>query len=339
MNRIQEVVSSILIHSISAPAPSGGFLLHVTLLGLVIGVVSFVSLAAAARWRPGHRQLQLALSAVSGLMLGIAFFHLLPHALEGGAGAGEAAGAGDGAGLDGVMLAALAGFLAMFLLERFVCYHHHDLPEPGSAREHSHSHSHPSGHDCCGAGGGSGAPSGTHKLTWVGALTGLSLHALLEGVALGSAATAALSGDTWMLIPWGAFLVIVAHKPFDSLTLGTLLGAAGVSAGKRRTVNLCFALAPLAGALLTVLGLAQSASPEALSLALAFSAGTFICISCSDLLPELHFHSHDRLRLSAALVLGLAVAWGLARMEHDGHDHSLVPGAGAVDHSDHSHHD
>ena len=43
--------------------------------------------------------------------------------------------------------------------------------------------------------------------------------------------------------------------------------------------------------------------------ALAFSAGTFLCVSLSDLLPELQFHQHDRFKLSAALLLGLGLAF------------------------------
>ena len=45
-----------------------------------------------------------------------------------------------------------------------------------------------------------------------------------------------------------------------------------------------------------------------LGYALAFCAGSFLCIASSDLLPELQFHSHDRLKLSAALLPGLTVA-------------------------------
>ena len=45
--------------------------------------------------------------------------------------------------------------------------------------------------------------------------------------------------------------------------------------------------------------------------ALAFSAGLFLCIALSDLLPEVAFHSHDRGKLSAALLLGVAVAIGV----------------------------
>ena len=51
------------------------------------------------------------------------------------------------------------------------------------------------------------------------------------------------------------------------------------------------------------------------SAALAFSAGVFISIALSDLLPEVQFHSHDRLKLSAALLAGALVAWGIGFAE------------------------
>ena len=51
------------------------------------------------------------------------------------------------------------------------------------------------------------------------------------------------------------------------------------------------------------------------AIALAFSAGTFLCIALSDLLPELQFHSHDRLPLSAALLTGFALMAGAALAE------------------------
>ena len=56
--------------------------------------------------------------------------------------------------------------------------------------------------------------------------------------------------------------------------------------------------------------------------ALAFSAGTFLCISLSDLLPELQFHSHDRVKLSVSLLAGVILAWGIVFLEESGHEHS-----------------
>jgi zinc and cadmium transporter len=83
-----------------------------------------------------------------------------------------------------------------------------------------------------------------------------------------------------------------------------------------------FSLAIPVGALLFYFGLMSDSAgtPTAtqqwyVACALAFSAGTFLCISLSDLLPELHFHHHDRVKLSVALLLGLAVAHAAAWME------------------------
>jgi len=54
---------------------------------------------------------------------------------------------------------------------------------------------------------------------------------------------------------------------------------------------------------------------------LAFSAGTFLAIALTDLLPELHFHAHDRHKLSFALLFGLLVMWLTSLIGH-GDSHS-----------------
>ena len=54
--------------------------------------------------------------------------------------------------------------------------------------------------------------------------------------------------------------------------------------------------------------------------ALAFSAGVFLCISLSDLLPEVQFHSHDMWMLSGALLTGVGLA-GLIGFAERGHTH------------------
>jgi zinc and cadmium transporter len=49
--------------------------------------------------------------------------------------------------------------------------------------------------------------------------------------------------------------------------------------------------------------------------ALGFSAGAFICIALADLLPEVQFHSHDRLKLTASFAVGLMIALALGVLE------------------------
>jgi zinc and cadmium transporter len=169
------------------------------------------------------------------------------------------------------------------------------------------------------------AASHGHELTWTGAAIGLSLHSLMAGVALAASVEAGRSHEAGGVV-WtaglGTFLAIFLHKPFDSLTLGALMAMGGRSTRSRHLVNIGFGLMVPLGAGLFYAG-AGALGGDASGLvcgALAFSAGTFLCISLSDLLPELQFHQHDRLKLSAALLLGLAVAWGSARVEAHYHD-------------------
>ena len=87
-------------------------------------------------------------------------------------------------------------------------------------------------------------------------------------------------------------------------------------------VNLGFALMCPLGAALFVLGMQRFSSVQAdlIGCALAFSAGVFLCISLGDLLPEMEFHSHNRLPLTIALLAGIALAWGIGFLEPE-HSH------------------
>jgi len=163
--------------------------------------------------------------------------------------------------------------------------------------------------------------------------TGLALHTFVDGLALGASVEAdAAHGGGW-LVGVGTFLAIFLHIPLDSISITSLMAASGYRPLARTIVNISFAsLCPL-GAALFVLGVQQLAGrqEQVVGSALAFSAGVFLCIALSDLLPEMEFHSHNRLRLTAALLVGVAVAWGIGYLEpahvhshhnHGGHAHS-----------------
>ena len=288
---------------------------------LVIYCVLILLASLAGGWIPlfvrlTHRRMQLAVSLVAGVMLGVGVLHLLPHALL------EAPGR-----LDAVFTWALVGFLAMFFIERFFCFHHHDVPhadgDEGSTREHHHGE----GGVACSAMDGE-----AHRLNWTGAAIGLTLHTVIAGIALAASVEAESSaGHVAALAGLGTFLVIFLHKPFDAMTITTLMTVGEWSKTARHAVNAAFALMIPVGVLLFHLGLAQAhAESNVVAYALAFSAGTFLCISTSDLLPELQFHRHDRLALSAALLLGLSFAWVIGIIETQGHghgDHEHAPAA------------
>lgn len=256
-----------------------------------------------------HRWMECAVSLVAGVMLGVALLHFLPHAL---AESSELA-ANDPNRYVAPLLWLLVGFLAMFFVERFFCFHHHDVPEQAGhdhenedhAEEfecHQHDHAH-SDH--------------THDVTWSGAALGLTLHSVLAGIALAASTYHSTTGEP--LAGLGAFLAILLHKPFDSMTIAMLMAKNGWSATARCVVNALFSLTIPLGALLFYLGVATDQGATGAAPALAFSAGVFLCISMSDLLPELQFHHHDRGKLSAALLLGLVLAYAACRLEYHVH--------------------
>ncbi|MEM7624748.1 MAG: ZIP family metal transporter [Planctomycetota bacterium] len=285
-----------------------------------------------------HTRLQLAISLTAGFMFGVAVLHMVPHAIE-----------TPGVTASGAMIWVLVGFLFMFFIERFFSFHTHevaelddggkvltsaeDLPEHDHnehARHHDHAHPH----------GMVGETPG-NKLSWTGAAIGMTLHSVIAGVALASAVASESSGAghhaTAALAGLAVFLVVVLHKPLDALTVITLTASAGFAKPTRHLINGLFALAVPLGVGLFGLGLNQTALAESGTLighALAFSAGTFLCIALSDLLPELHFHSHDRGKLSTALLVGVTLAFVMATAEHSMHDHDDGHGHG---HGNHSH--
>ncbi len=335
---------------LAAPSPRRRTMTPTVTLAVFCAAIVAASLLGGAVplvVRLTHRRLQFGLSFVSGVMLGVALFHMLPHALmarmESSAG-GDAHGHGM---FDPLMLAVAAGFVGMFFLERFAHFHQHEVPEPPcddpghGAPGHEHAHGAGHGHGCS---HGAGHGGGVGRLTWAGAAVGMGLHSLLEGVALAASVSAFAAEDgSAALAGLGTFLVILLHKPFDAMTISTLFTAGGGGRGRALAVNAAFALLVPVGVWLFRAGATAAGGVEtAVPLALAFSAGTFLCIAAADILPEVQFHRHDRVGLSVALVLGVALALAIGRLEaashagHEGHDHAAVERA-VGDHSDHDH--
>jgi zinc and cadmium transporter len=278
-----------------------------------------------------HRWMQFAVSFVAGVMLGIGVLHMLPHALLDATAAVEATitsapttspglsttYAASAVAVHWITVSLLAGMLAMFFIERFFSFHHHDVPDD-TEHEHEHDHGHDHHHH------DHAHDREASDLSWSGAAAGLALHSVLNGVALAAAVQCQASGS-W-LAGFGTFLVIVLHKPFDAMTISMLMGRGGWSLPWRHTINGLFSLAIPVGVLIFYFGIMQDQfDPNAatqkfyVACALAFSAGTFLCISLSDLLPELQFHRHDRVKLSAALLLGLGVAHLATMLEEAAH--------------------
>lgn len=285
----------------------------------VASLVAYLVLIAAAAWAGGssvaflslgHRRMQVLLSFTGGVMLGVGLLHLLPHAyLE------------FGRRLDTTMAWVLGGFFLMFLLERAFHGHAHHTADGSHGCGHDHHHDHHDHHDHAHA----PAPAAAGPWAWCGAFAGLALHSLADGAAL--AASVGADGDHGgaLLAGFATFLAVVLHKPFDSAIIATLMMKSAADRRTRRLVNAAYALVVPLGAILFLASLRVAGGHQntVLGAALAMAAGAFLCIAAADLLPEVEFHSHDRLLLTAALALGIAAAWGIVVMEQASHAHAV----------------
>ncbi len=182
------------------------------------------------------------------------------------------------------------GFICLFLLERYVLVH--ACEEPPDCAEHGHG-----------------------KALGLTAFLGLSVHTLFDGVALGSGVAEGVG--------FTAFVAIAAHKVPSSLSLAAILKTEGRRSAAVVGYGLAYGLMVPVGValyyLLSTLFPFEAFAPRAL----AFSAGTFLYIAVSDLLPRMNRHGRQgRLGNVAALIGGLAVMFGLSLVT--GHEHAGV---------------
>ncbi|MCY3871494.1 MAG: ZIP family metal transporter [Gemmatimonadetes bacterium] len=239
-----------------------------------------------------HTRIQMVMSFVAGFILGVALYHLLPHGLvmipEPGA-------VEKAAGL------MMFGIILMVLLLRIFHFHQHEFGDEAGDFHHEHAHDHAS-----------------PESRLIGVCLGLGLHTMTEGVALGtSIRVGEIHGDEAGLAGLGVFLAILLHKPLDAFSIIGLLQAAGHSLRTRIAVNIGFAMLCPVVALLTFWGIGFLGhwEEEVVGYVLVLAAGAFLCISLSDLLPEIHFHSHDRVKLTVCFLMGIVLAYGLYFIE------------------------
>lgn len=302
---------------------------------LVIALYCLLIVAASLTggWLPGvlrltHARMQLMISFVGGMMLGVGLWHLLPHSVV------------ELGSLDRSLLWVMIGLLTMFFLIRAFQFHQHDLvvtPDDNADElhgQHDHGHAEQSGdgHDHH-----HGSPT-THHLSWLGIAFGLAVHTMIDGVALAASVQAEASdAETFGFFGAATFAAIVLHKPLDALSITSLMAAGGWSLRARQIINASFALMCPIGAGIFYVSVDRFVEQQhvAIGCALGFSAGVFLCISLGDLLPEVQFHAHDRIKLSIALVAGIVMAYGIGLLEPEGlHHHVATGGHGQTQDSD-----
>ncbi len=224
----------------------------------------FMTLAGGAFAFRYQKYLLYIMAFSSGLLIGVAFLDLIPDVVAGA----------QRASLDLrlLMVTVIAGFVAIFLLEKMTIIH--------SEKQHD-------------------APGHHHHVGLAGAI-GLSFHSFLDGLAIGVGFQAGREVGLVVL------LAVVAHDFADGLNTVTFMLATRNNRWRTIALLVVDALAPVAGAVTANL---LHINPVLLTFQLAFFAGFLLYLGASDLLP--HVHEQPRAALIASTLIGLASAWGL----------------------------
>ncbi|MFA6072890.1 MAG: ZIP family metal transporter [Candidatus Woesearchaeota archaeon] len=209
-------------------------------------VVSLMSVIAAIpllmRKKVPEGLLLFLLSASVGVLLGTVFLDFMPELAE------------EGYTMTTALLL-LFGFLLMFIMEKFIHWHHSKKCET----KHGHSH------------GYSIAPIN---------LIGDGIHNFIDGLVIaGSFAVNTAVGIS-------ATISIIFHElPQEIADFGVLLYS-GFSKKKALFFNFLSAVMAIVGTILGILLISKLQGFE--NLIIPFAAGNFIYIAASNLLPELH---------------------------------------------------
>lgn len=256
-----------------------------------IFAASFLGGKLAALGTMTHTRTQLVMSLVAGFILGVAMFHLLPHSLA------HISGPNAIAKAVGWMV---SGMVLMIFLLHIFHFHQHDFSSEANDLYDQHGH------------------GGVHARSLFGVALGLGVHTAIEGTALGtSMQMEPQHAGGGALVGLGVFLAILLHKPLEAYSIIGMMKSAGHSQRTRTWANVGFALLCPVVALASFGGV-ELLGPKAeavVGCVLAFAAGAFLCIALSDLLPEIHFHSHDRGKLIASLLVGIGLAYALYYVE------------------------
>jgi len=228
-------------------------------LGFYLPTVIFISLLGS--FLPlsrdlSQRSLALLLSFSAGVLLGAVFFHMLPETRVLS---------------ENIGWPILAGFLLIFVMERFVFVH--------ACEER----------DC-----------DIHHMG-IPAFLGISLHSLLDGLALGAGLLLPQLGPV-------VLLAVIIHKMPDSISITSILLSAGWSRRRVAVLSLLFSLTTPAGALLAFVFF-RGLSPENIAIAIGISSGTFLAIATADILPQVHRIEERNPVTLVFLAVGLLVSW------------------------------
>ena len=243
--------------------------------------------------RMTHTRMQVLLSFVGGVMLSVAVLELLPLAFE------------QLRSIETLATSILIGLVATFLIIRLFNVHQHgDVDDTHTHHDHDcdhpdHVHVASDSPDTC--------IVHQRRNSWISLFLGLGFHSVVDGIAIGAIFSVnEQTGSIWSFTLLAPLIAMILHRPFDSLSLFSVMKATGWSNRSIYITNIAYGAACPLGTVLFLAGTSHlAASSPVIGIGLGIAVGVCLCVSLSDILPELRFHSHDRLTLTAALLLGI----------------------------------
>jgi zinc and cadmium transporter len=239
---------------------------------------------------PGEQHL---LSLAAGALMATAFLHLLPEALESGAGAEQ------------LFATLLAGLVFFFLLDKAELWHHgHEHHHGSGGDDHAHDpdHGHAHGH-------AHAQPPLLRSGGWA-VLTGDSVHCFGDGILIASAFMADAR------LGWVAALAVLAHEvPHHIGDLAVLRQTSGSRRAALLKVSLAGAVTPLGGLVGWWL---VDRLVDYLPFFLVVASSSFIYVALADLIPQLQrrLGARETLAQVAWLLLGIALVTAVSALTH-----------------------
>jgi ZIP family zinc transporter/zinc and cadmium transporter len=211
-------------------------------LGALAALADVAGGLVLVRARGVERYLRYFVALGAGFLMATAVIEMIPESLHQSALMGRP-------GLGPVLI--MAGYCAVHLLEHTINAHFHFGEE-------------------------------THKDEFVSrhtgnsVMAGLSVHALFDGVAIGSGFVVSNA------LGWLIFLAILLHKAPEGFTMASVMMASGRSRSAAFSSAVALAVATLAGVLVIQL------QPAWLPFGLPVSAGVAFYVAATDLVPEVN---------------------------------------------------
>jgi len=214
----------------------------VVIYSLIAGLATFLAAQFVIRDKKlSAKKMIYFVSFSAGALLSLAFFHLIPEALD--------------LNPKNALYAAVGAFVFFYLLEQQIMMH--------SCEEEKCSHHH------------------VDKSKGLVGMWGILLHSLVDGALIG------IGFEVNFTLGLVTALAVLVHKIPDGLSVSTIMLHSGFTKKDTSRDSTFVALATPIGAILAYF-LLRNVSTEIIGLALGFSAGTFLYISASDLIPETH---------------------------------------------------